>query len=610
MESDPLPPTCGEVVDIPGTTCVGCTAVVQYNMNHMSGFSCCFVASAGGIYVMRPNVGSGKGAVLTSKLWSPDTPKGSVRFTSLVAFLVWPAASHVIDVLRSEQQCEPPDTTCVVSAWEGEGGQGHLTALFFSLKGLLGAGPPTVVVRETSFFKDRGHRRVFRLFYDPLFSTSAAVGVHIVLCSCYDDSLRKDVSHAATAVRGRTLLTPGDSRGAFNGDFSFVMCSTERKDLMGSEAVWCTGAPSCSSSWMAHQPCGGVVSAIVVRECREAATYAMVAMGTTRGRLHLLYSDKSNVMRHSKGPIADLAFCENSDAMYTDWDDAALKQLIRCRLGSAAASAGSNSEAKCNETPAMNLVVLDSLGYVMVVRDVDGGGSVVQMVSDIQQFIALSWRRLPCDDRFNNSSLDVRSRSVETAPCLTTSSPTNSSELLTQRLVFYRRRCSSHLAADTTGNTSHTSPNGLGTCAIAPGGPGQIFSAGLLHMTRVPGPLGRVELVISTMGQLIVFLPWRAEQDSFCISGCIRAVEPMFFVHFVDFFNTGVADLVMGGMHYVLLARRSRSEQCRKAAELMRLLGMERTSIDPTVKSGTAVFTTSEKQGTGNKDAHRELSGF
>ncbi|CCW61362.1 unnamed protein product [Phytomonas sp. EM1] len=101
---------------------------------------------------------------------------------------------------------------------------------------------------------------------------------------------------------------------------------------------------------------------------------------------------------------------------------------------------------------------------------------------------------------------------------------------------------------------------------------GHVLSRGLLCITQLEGDYGTVELVVSTMGHLIVSIAFNATENRFFIADTMITPAAMYFVGFVDFFATGCADLVMASHSTVLVARRSRAALQEKASLLLRLL--------------------------------------
>jgi len=84
---------------------------------------------------------------------------------------------------------------------------------------------------------------------------------------------------------------------------------------------------------------------------------------------------------------------------------------------------------------------------------------------------------------------------------------------------------------------------------------------------------GTCELIVSTMGQLVVSIPFEPSDGRFSMSGFTIAPAPMFFVGFADFWGSGRAGMVMASLHSVLVAHRPRSVLKEKAMLLLRLLG-------------------------------------
>lgn len=585
MDAPSLPLTCGEVMDIPGTTCVGCAAIVPYGTSSLSGFSCCVIASHTEVHLLGPDIVKRDGTIISVKLWSPNVEQGHVRITSIVAFLPGAGEDGAPGTPDSTQQHEHtvPDTTYVVVAWESSHEhqqQPHVTTLFFSLLDTLSAPDnPIVVANETTFFKERNRQRLVRLFYNPLFSVSAKDGEYVVLCSCYHDEQRKEASTGPNKRRNQRVLTPGDPHNVINGCFSFVHFRPGQTEERSLEAMWLIDAPSCTAPWLVSPSCGGIVSALTVQKQQGEAPCAVAAMGTTRGRVIIMYNGRSSVVRRSRGPIADVAFVESSDAQaqVVPCGSDAVEQLQRRLKVLSDNSPVYTSRNESGKFVPTSLVVLDSLGYIMVIRHVNGDASTVQMVPDVQQFITLSWGILNTASKPDASGNDITFGSGECSASQFSDCSKSSSDLPPGRIVFCRHRQRYALAGEDVDGTCTPPTNDRGdtggdSTVKAMYGPGHVLSSGLLSIAVVPESPGRVEFVVSTMGQLIASVVWNEQDDTFGIGKCLRAPESMFFVGFVDFFNTGVAEVVMAGVHHVLVSRRSRREHVARALLLLHLL--------------------------------------
>ncbi|KEG10452.1 hypothetical protein DQ04_03701080 [Trypanosoma grayi] len=586
MTATSLPPSCGEATGIPGTPSVGCVAVLQYAVDTVGGFSCCVVATREAVYLLGPDLESSDGSLASVRLWRPHAQTNAARISSLVAFLLRPAAHKVHGTLCEEGVVA--EEVCAIVAWESDGGcQQHITALFFPLVSVLSAVESApFTVNETSFVQARNQQRLLRLFYHPLFTGASFTSDHVVLCSCYDETVRKDARLTHNEERNRHVLTPGDPRGVFSGVLSFVVCSEVPNDACKWNVEWFAQAPTSVTSWLAHCHTDGVVCAVAVQ---QALSHVIIALGMTNGRVVLFHEDGRRLPYRFGGPIADLAFVypwgiHNNERYRNPVVNQFLQHQQRKEKSSLEVSSPVTEEA----VGVLSLVILDSLGRVVILCDVNGGTPKMQVVPDIQQFITLAKHRVSCLSNPNHNTGDVE----ETAGVRpVTMSSKNFFDLSSLRLFFQRRK-QKDTPLDLAGEKVNRTPAGEAEdtkrssrdrkdALLA----GHILSRGLLSLALAPVSQGRVELVVSTMGQSIVSIPFDKNEGVFSIAGFIVAPEPMFFVGFVDFFNTGVAELVMTGMHHVLVARRSRHQLMERATLLLRLMesgeARSSTSEDP-----------------------------
>ncbi|RNF19248.1 uncharacterized protein Tco025E_04202 [Trypanosoma conorhini] len=576
MDATSLPPTCGEVTEIPGTPSVGCVAVLQYGMGNIAGFSCCVIAAKEEVYLLGPDLSMRDGSLTSVRLWRPYMEAKMARVNSLVAFLLCPAAQEARTISHGQKDCAQADEACAVVAWEDDDGQQqHLTALFFPLLRALTA-PKNAPVKsfETSFLHERNQQRVLRLFYHPLFVNGSCKGKHVVLCSGYDESVRKDACLTPSEERHRHILTPGDPRGVLPGMLSFLLCNAvAENNVCGWDVVWTTKAPAWVAPWMVQLPSDGVVCALAVQ---QEGSSVVAAAGTTNGRVHLLHADGNHVSHRFGGPIADLAFvntlCNKAEERYRI---GAVTELLQRQETRTSLELKNTSDADAEVDAPTCLVLLDSLGRVIVLRDFTGGKKSVQVVPDVQQFITLAEQRAPCP-----SSGSFATEATAGGRRVTVSSK-RFFDISSLRLVFNRRKPKEEVQGELHENMADPafvqerdagSPPERESGVIA----GHILSRGLLSLASLPGPRSCAELVVSTMGQSIVSIPFDQNEGTFSIAGFIEAPEAMFFIGFVDFFNTGVTEMVMAGMHHVLVARRSRHQQKAKAALLLRLFARQR----------------------------------
>ncbi|ORC92005.1 uncharacterized protein TM35_000042190 [Trypanosoma theileri] len=601
MSATSLPPTCGEVMNVPGIPCVGCVSVLHYNTHTATGFSCCVIASQEEVCVLGPDMHRGGGALTSVQLWRIKSQRKTAQITSLVAFLLTPPTLSSSSLSpspppprSSEEMGEESviiDEVCAVVSWEEQNEEEsepnyHITALFFPLvRTLLSEEDVPVVVKETSFLHERGQQRVFRLFYHPQFSMNFSEGIHVVLCSCYNEQAEKENLLSHSEERNRHVLTPGDSRGVFSGAFSFLVCSSTAGEYSRWEVAWHHTPPACVASWMVRSPCNGVICSVAVqqqqkqqkqeREEQQQTSHVMCAMGTTNGRVVLLRADGSSSTHRYGGPIVDLAFVHtgsmHGDERYRNRIVTELLQQQSLQKTACTTSAFTLKNTQC-EKKSMTLVILDALGRVILLHSVNNNKPNVRVVPDIQQFITLPG---------NGISLGINSidNHVTKEPVVDGSvaiSSKNFFDISSLRLFFLRRKTKDvrHELRERTVSHISTSDSGVIQRPVRDNAflAGHVLSRGLLCLATTAGPWGRVELMVSTMGQSIVSIPFDKNDGTFSIAGFVVTPEPMFFVGLVDFYNTGVEELVMAGRYHILVANRSRQQQKAKAALLLRLL--------------------------------------
>ncbi|RNF11486.1 hypothetical protein TraAM80_00932 [Trypanosoma rangeli] len=571
MDATSLPPACGEVTEIPGIPSIGCVAVLEYQMGSLAGFSCCVVASREEVYLLGPDLSVRDGSLTSVQLWRPHMEAKVARLNSLVAFFLSPTAHETPNISSKQKNCAEADEVCAIVAWEDDGGrrQQHLTALFFPLLQALSTSQNAPVRSiETQFLHERNQQRVLRLFYHPSFVTGSCKGKHVVLCSGYDETVRKDACLTLSEEHQRHILTPGDPRGDVSGMFSFVLCNAViEKNTYRWDVIWTAKAPAWVAPWIEQPLSDGVVCALAVQQ-EESSVVA--AVGTTNGHLHILHSDCSHVSYRFGGPISDLAFvntqCNKGEERHRI---GVVTELVHRQEAKTSLNLNNTPEAVVEDDAPTCLVILDSLGRVIVLRDFTGGTESVQVVPDIQHFITLAEHRAPCSSSSSAIEGPASARSV-------TVGLKRFSDISSLRHVFNRRRPKEaqsdvqNTTADPTSiqqiGTMRQSENENGMFA------GHILSRGLFSLTSLLGPRGYAELVVSTMGRSLVSIPFDKNEGAFSIAGFIEAPEAMLFVGFVDFLNTGVAELLMAGKRHVLVARRSRHQQKTKAALLLQLL--------------------------------------
>ncbi|ESL08022.1 hypothetical protein TRSC58_04283 [Trypanosoma rangeli SC58] len=571
MDATSLPPTCGEVTDIPGTPSIGCVAVLQYEMGNLAGFSCCVVASKEEVYLLGPDLSVRDGSLTSVQLWRPHVEAKMAQVNSLVAFFLCSTAHETPNIPSKQKNCAETDEVCAVVAWEDGGGrqQQHLTALFFPLLQALSTSHNAPVRSiETMFFHERNQQRVLRLFYHPSFVTGSCKGKHVVLCSGYDETVRKDACLTLSEEHQRHILTPGDPRGDLLGMLSFVLCNAvTEKNACGWDVIWTAKAPAWVAPWIEQPLSDGVVCALAVQQ-EESSVVA--AVGTTNGHVHLLRSDCSHVSYRCSGPISDLAFvntqCNRGEERHRI---GVVTELVQQQEAKTSLDLNNTPETVVEDDAPMRLAILDSLGRVIVLRDFTGGTESVQVVPDIQHFTTLAEHRAPYSSSSSATEGPASGRPV-------TVGLKRFSDISSLRHVFNRRRPKEAQgdAQNTTADPTSTQQIGIVRQPENENGmfAGHILSHGLLSLASLLGPRGHAELVVSTMGRSLVSIPFDKNEGAFSIAGFIGTPEAMFFIGFVDFFNTGVAELLMAGMSHVLVARRSRHQQKTRAALLLQLL--------------------------------------
>ncbi|KAG8348272.1 hypothetical protein ERJ75_001740000 [Trypanosoma vivax] len=556
---------CGmEATGIPGVASVGCVSTLQYNVGNPSGFGSCVVASHDGVYLLGPDVVKRNERLLSVRLWRPIDVEGAVLYTSLTAFFVRPFDSD-------NGASKATDIVCAVVAWESGGGQHqHVTALFFSLLSSLAVWESAhVTASETSFVRDRGPRRVLKLFYDPLAFKASQQDEHVVLCSCYDEVMRRKVYLSPSEEPSRRVLSPRNPHGTFVGMVCSVVISySGSPDSRCWRAAFVSNLRPTIAPWLEDLPCSGVVCAIALRRNSESALVS-VAVGLTNGYLVFLRGNGTKVTHRFNGPIADIVFVDacglESKANHGLQNIQGVEMLPR---GLQELLSGNQRVLECSNVggPATSLVVAESLGRIIIIQNLDGEKPVLHVVADIQRYVSLSipsalntTSKVRC-----NSSEDVKSLNHRPVILKT---PVNFAAHCTP---LHRMRCEPKGAEQKSDSLIPFArePHVSGMHC----NPGPILAEGLLCMARVPNDVGNIEFLVSTMGHPIVSVVWNSGCGAFTISGYLLAPEPMFFVGFVDFFNTGVAEVVMAGMRQVVVARRSRRLQSARASLLLRVL--------------------------------------
>ncbi|KAG5492872.1 hypothetical protein JKF63_01452 [Porcisia hertigi] len=339
--------------------------------------------------------------------------------------------------------------------------------------------------------------------------------------------------------------------------------------------------------WLTQFQPGRVICAFAVQ---SATTSVIAAAGTIDGRVYLLGLTSWRLVRRVSGPVADAIFVRTKPARTQSRPrNAVVDSLLDDAAEGDAHKNGSffiqtdEEFARHDESSFSALVILDSAGHLLVQRAVNSGASITQSVADIPQVVTLATEQ-PQKLTFVNTSM----ASLEEATHI---SPKSFLDLSSLRHFFGRRRppplsqqhrnlsrsdpcpanpplASSSLATSpvnqsfSIGNTSVEDTN------IA----GHILSRGLLCVTCIDNPKSGAELIVSTMGQAVVSVPFSPTDGCFRIAGFTVTPAPMFYVGFVDFFADGNPTLVMAGLKNVLVARRPHLTIRDRAQLLMRLL--------------------------------------
>lgn len=339
--------------------------------------------------------------------------------------------------------------------------------------------------------------------------------------------------------------------------------------------------------WLRDFHVDRVVCAFTVQSA-STPTRVIAAAGTTDGRVFVLGASSHRLVRRVSGPVADAVFVRTTAAKA---DVAARSAVVDEILSDAAAEdavkngsfagAAEAEMARRDESEFTALVVLDSAGHLLVLRAVNSGAPITQAVPDLPQIITLA--------NGQKQTLTFVSPSLTNLDEEAQISSKNFLDLSTLRHFIGHRRPPPLPPRRGAGSapSSGTAPLASSSLSVTPvdnsfsmagtGGEephlsGHILSRGLLCVTNIEGGKGGSELVVSTMGQVVVSVPFSPTEGCFRIAGFTVTPAPMFYVGFVDFFSDGNPTLVMAGLKNVLVASRPQSAIRERAQLLLRLL--------------------------------------
>lgn len=343
-------------------------------------------------------------------------------------------------------------------------------------------------------------------------------------------------------------------------------------------------APSDVAPWLRAFQVDRVVCAFTV-QAAAVATRVIAAAGTTDGRVFVLGPSSHRLVRRVSGPVADAVFVRTTPAKA---EAAARNAVVDEILSDAVAedvlkngsftSAAEAETARRDESEFTALVILDGAGHLLVLRAVNSGAPITQAVPDLPQIITLA--------NGQKQTLTFVSPSLTNLDEEAQISSKNFLDLSSLRHFIGRRRVApprrvvggtspgtASLAHSSLTATPVNSSFAIGAgSADEPALSGHILSRGLLCVTNIEGGKGGSELVVSTMGQVVVSVPFSPTEGCFRIAGFTVTPAPMFYVGFVDFFADGKPTLVMAGLKNVLVASRPQSTIRERAQLLLRLL--------------------------------------
>lgn len=341
--------------------------------------------------------------------------------------------------------------------------------------------------------------------------------------------------------------------------------------------------------WLLQFQPDRVICAFAVQ---STTTSVIAAAGTTDGRVYLLGLTSQRLVLRVSGPVADVMFVQTKRANErSQTRNAVVDALLDDAMEEDTLKNGSflshaDEFARHDGMDCAALVILDSAGHLLVLRAVNSGAATTQSVADIPQVITLA-----NGQQSTFTAVNSPMASLEGAPI----SSKNFHDLSTLHHFFSRRHlplsqlqqqqqqrkmgwsdpspanpphASSSLATSPVNQSFSNGATGAEETTIA----GHILSRGLLCVTCVYNAKGGAELVVSTMGQVVVSVPFSPTDGCFRIAGFTITPTPMFYVGFVDFFADGNPTVVMAGLKNVLVASRPQSTIRDRVELLLRLL--------------------------------------
>lgn len=506
----------GEVTKLSGVPNKSCVAYVVYH-SHPASFAATVIASAQELHFIST---SSKAGTVTRKLWRPSDYVhsgktdyhhhvsdcgSSTRIFSLTAFLLHPQSSEHED-RRVESSQYPPDTVCILFAWEDAKRTQHITLLMVSLLAafnLAGEGS-SVFLSQREVFVMSPRRCLLCFIHHPSFSSStSSISNHVVVLSTYA-TREKDVP--VPSMEGSfiylTILETAEEADCTHLSNLVVLPpvvgaspSVSRRVVVGE-----VGAESIAG-WIGSFQVKKVVSSFdlapnVCDNTSDAPLHSLRgAAGTTDGRVYLLCEGSHRIIRRVSGPVVGLKFvtplgsggCSTHPSRDCCCRIASIDHLLERKRANYSSAA-----AFCD----VSLIILDAIGRILIIRRVNSNSSVVQIVNDIPRIIT----DLGCDGNLE----------VDTAV--------------------------SHVRGENP--------------------VGGVLSSGLLDITVRHDPL---ELIVSTKERAIVTIPFHRAQDTFAISSSILNPIPVLFMGVVDYTMEGREDLLMAGPEGVLLERQASS---------------------------------------------------
>ncbi|KAG5466504.1 hypothetical protein LSCM4_01655 [Leishmania orientalis] len=476
---------------------------------------------------------------------------------------------------------------------------------------------------------------VLRLFYHPAMAASRneAAAHHVVMCSVYSSwgsatpstgyFGQPDTGASPSTAPGSSVVKPSPptvggagaaevppcSAARRRGELLFLTMTTYHANRDADEATAACSASlssACSHScmriragpsadedvapWLLPFQPGRVVCAFAVQ---SATTSVIAAAGTIDGRVYLLGLTSHRLVRRVSGPVADAVFVRTKPAKARCRTrnvvvDSLLHDTVEeDPLKNDSFSTLSDDVARSDGSDSAALVILESAGHLLVLRAVNSGAVITQSVADIPQVITLA--------NGPQQALTFVSPSMASLEEGAHMHSKNFVDLGSLRQFFGRRRPPlpqpQHQQQQRKPGRSESSPPNLllapsslttspvnQSFANGPAGgeettiAGHILSRGLLCVACVYNAKGGAELVVSTMGQVVVSVPFSPTDGCFRIAGLTVTPAPMFYVGFVDFFAGGNPTLVMAGLKNVLVANHPQSTIRERALLLLRLL--------------------------------------